>query len=71
MEVVKTYVIGTNNVLTAAIEAGSHLLKHRQRGIPIMGITKAIEEKIAVAKSRYSLWGQRHRYMPQYFMQRH
>ena len=59
MEAVKTNVIGTNNVLTAAIEAkvGAVIcLSTDKAAYPInaMGITKAIEEKIAVAKSRYS-----------------
>ena len=60
MEAVKTNVIGTDNVLTAAIEAGVGAvicLSTDKAAYPInaMGITKAIEEKIAVAKSRY--WG--------------
>ena len=51
--------IGTDNVLTAAIEAkvGAVIcLSTDKAAYPInaMGITKAIEEKIAVAKSRYS-----------------
>ena len=59
MEAVKTNVIGTDNVLTAAIEAGVQAvicLSTDKAAYPInaMGITKAIEEKIAVAKSRYS-----------------
>lgn len=59
MEAVKTNVIGTDNVLTAAIEAkvGAVIcLSTDKAAYPInaMGITKAIEEKIAVAKSRYS-----------------
>ena len=59
MEAVKTNVIGTDNVLTAAIEAGVKAvicLSTDKAAYPInaMGITKAIEEKIAVAKSRYS-----------------
>ena len=59
MEAVKTNVIGTDNVLTAAIEAGVEAvicLSTDKAAYPInaMGITKAIEEKIAVAKSRYS-----------------
>lgn len=59
MEAVKTNVIGTENVLTAAIEAkvGAVIcLSTDKAAYPInaMGITKAIEEKIAVAKSRYS-----------------
>ena len=59
MEAVRTNVIGTDNVLTAAIEAkvGAVIcLSTDKAAYPInaMGITKAIEEKIAVAKSRYS-----------------
>lgn len=59
MEAVKTNVIGTENVLTAAIEAGVGAvicLSTDKAAYPInaMGITKAIEEKVAVAKSRYS-----------------
>ena len=57
MEAVKTNVIGTDNVLTAAIEAkvGAVIcLSTDKAAYPInaMGITKAIEEKVAVAKSR-------------------
>ena len=59
MEAVKTNVIGTDNVLTAAIEAGVGAvicLSTDKAAYPInaMGTTKAVEEKIAVAKSRYS-----------------
>ena len=59
MEAVRTNVIGTDNVLTAAIEAGVSsviCLSTDKAAYPInaMGITKAIEEKVAVAKSRYS-----------------
>ena len=59
MEAVKTNVIGTDNVLTAAIEAGVECvicLSTDKAAYPInaMGITKAVEEKVAVAKSRYS-----------------
>ena len=59
MEAVKTNVIGTDNVLTAAIEAGVEsviCLSTDKAAYPInaMGITKAIEEKVAVAKSRMS-----------------
>lgn len=59
MEAVKTNVIGTDNVLTAAIEAGVGAvicLSTDKAAYPInaMGITKAIEENVAVAKSRYS-----------------
>ena len=60
MEAVKTNVIGTDNVLTAAIEAkvGAVIcLSTDKAAYPInaMGISKALEEKIAVAKSRNSL----------------
>ena len=51
MEAVRTNVIGTDNVLTAAIEAGVKAVICLSTD---KGITKAIEEKIAVAKSRYS-----------------
>ena len=59
MEAVKTNVIGTDNTLDAAIEAGVKCvicLSTDKAAYPInaMGISKAIEEKIAVAKSRYS-----------------
>ena len=59
MEAVRTNVIGTDNVLTAAIESGVECvicLSTDKAAYPInaMGITKAIEEKIAVAKSRFS-----------------
>lgn len=59
MEAVKTNVMGTDNVLTAAIEAGVEAvicLSTDKAAYPInaMGITKAVEEKVAVAKSRNS-----------------
>lgn len=59
MEAVKTNVVGTDNVLTAAIEEGVEAvicLSTDKAAYPInaMGITKAIEEKVAVAKSRMS-----------------
>ena len=59
MEAVKTNVIGTDNVLDAAIAADVKCvicLSTDKAAYPInaMGITKAIEEKIAVAKSRLS-----------------
>ena len=59
MEAVKTNVIGTDNTLDAAINAGVSCvicLSTDEAAYPInaMGITKASEEKIAVAKSRYS-----------------
>ena len=58
-EAVKTNVIGTDNTLDAAIDAGVKCvicLSTDKAAYPInaMGITKAIEEKIAVAKSRLS-----------------
>ena len=59
MEAVKTNVIGTDNTLDAAIDAGVKsviCLSTDKAAYPInaMGITKAIEEKVAVAKSRNS-----------------
>ena len=59
MQAVYTNVIGTDNVLTAAIEAKVKsviCLSTDKAAYPInaMGITKAIEEKVAIAKSRYS-----------------
>ena len=59
MEAVKTNIIGTDNVLTAAIEAGVEsviCLSTDNAAYPInaMGTSKAMEEKFAVAKSRYS-----------------
>ena len=59
MEAVKTNVIGTDNTLDAAIEAGVRCvicLSTDKAAYPVnaMGITKAIEEKVAVAKSRMS-----------------
>lgn len=59
MEAVRTNVIGTDNVLTASIEAGVGsviCLSTDKAAYPInaMGITKAIEEKVAVARSRNS-----------------
>lgn len=69
MEAVRTNVIGTDNVLTAAIEAGVEsviCLSTDKAAYPInaMGITKAIEEKVAVANREcpvrqnllYTLW---------------
>ena len=57
MEAVKTNVIGTDNVLTAAIEAGVEnvvCLSTDKAAYPVnaMGISKALEERVAVAKSR-------------------
>ena len=59
MEAVKTNVIGTDNTLDAAIDAGVKCViclstDKAAYHINAMGITKAIEEKIAVAKSRLS-----------------
>ena len=59
MEAVKTNVIGTDNTLDAAIDAGVKCvicLSTDKAAYPInaMGISKALEEKIAVAKSRNS-----------------
>lgn len=59
MEAVKTNVIGTDNVLTAAIEEGVEAvicLSTDKAAYPInaMGKTKALEESVAIAKSRYS-----------------
>ena len=60
MEAVKTNVIGTDNVLDVAIDCGVECvicLSTDKATYPInaMGISKALEEKIAVAKSRNSL----------------
>ncbi len=57
MEAVRTNVIGTENVLTAAIEHKVRsviCLSTDKAAYPVnaMGITKALEERIAVAKSR-------------------
>ncbi len=59
MEAVRTNVIGTDNVLTAAIDAGVKCvicLSTDKATYPInaMGISKALEEKVAIAKSRNS-----------------
>lgn len=59
MEAVRTNVIGTDNVLTAAIEEGVECvicLSTDKAAYPInaMGISKALEEKTAIAKSRMS-----------------
>lgn len=59
MEAVKTNVMGTENVLTAAIDEGVECvicLSTDKAAYPVnaMGLAKAIEEKVAVAKSRYS-----------------
>ena len=57
MEAVKTNVIGTDNVLTAAIDAGVRAvicLSTDKAAYPVnaMGASKAMMEKVAVAKSR-------------------
>ena len=57
LEAVKTNVLGTDNVLTAAIESGVHkviCLSTDKAAYPInaMGISKAMMEKVFVAKSK-------------------
>ncbi len=57
MEAVRTNVMGTDNVLTAAIEEGVKsviCLSTDKAAYPVnaMGITKALEERVSVAKSR-------------------
>ena len=57
MEAVRTNVIGTDNVLTAAIDEGVECvicLSTDKAAYPVnaMGISKAMEERVAVAKSR-------------------
>ncbi len=57
IEAVKTNVIGTENVLTAAIDEGVKsviCLSTDKAAYPVnaMGISKALEERVAVAKSR-------------------
>ena len=59
MEAVCTNVIGTDNVLTAAIDEGVEAvicLSTDKAAYPVnaMGITKALEERVAVAKARTS-----------------
>lgn len=59
MEAVRTNIIGTDNVLTAAIEEGVKsviCLSTDKAAYPVnaMGTSKAMEEKVAVAKSRNS-----------------
>ena len=59
MEAVRTNIIGTDNVLTAAIEEGVECvicLSTDKAAYPVnaMGTSKAMEEKVAVAKSRNS-----------------
>lgn len=57
IEAVKTNVLGTDNVLSAAIDEGVKsivCLSTDKAAYPVnaMGITKALEERVAVAKSR-------------------
>ena len=57
IEAVKTNILGTENVLDAAIERGVKkviVLSTDKAAYPVnaMGITKALEERVAVAKSR-------------------
>lgn len=57
MEAMRTNVVGTDNVLTAAIEEGVEsviCLSTDKAAYPVnaMGISKAMEERVAVAKSR-------------------
>ena len=57
MEAVQTNVVGTDNVLTAAIDEGVKCvicLSTDKAAYPVnaMGISKALEERVAVAKSR-------------------
>ena len=57
MEAVRTNIYGTENVLTAAIDEGVKCvicLSTDKAAYPVnaMGITKALEERVAVAKSR-------------------
>lgn len=59
MEAVKTNIIGTDNVLTAAIEEGVETvicLSTDKAAYPInaMGKSKSLEESVSIAKSRYS-----------------
>lgn len=59
MEAVRTNVLGTDNVLVAAIEEGVKsviCLSTDKAAYPVnaMGITKALEERVAVARSRTS-----------------
>lgn len=59
MEAMRTNVIGTDNVLTAAVEAGvksAICLSTDKAAYPInaMGMSKALEEKVAIARSRTS-----------------
>ena len=57
MEAVRTNIIGTDNVLTAAINEGVEkvvCLSTDKAAYPVnaMGISKALEERVAVAKAR-------------------
>jgi len=57
MEAVRTNIIGTDNVLTAAIEAGVKnvvCLSTDKAAYPVnaMGISKALEERVSVARAR-------------------
>lgn len=59
MEAVRTNVIGTENVLSTAIDAGVEsviCLSTDKAAYPVnaMGLSKAMEEKVAIAKSRTS-----------------
>ena len=59
MEAVRTNVMGTEHVLTAAIEAEVACvvcLSTDKAAYPVnvMGLTKALEERVAVAKSRHA-----------------
>ena len=59
MEAVRTNIIGTDNVLTAAVEEGVEsviCLSTDKAAYPVnaMGTSKAMEEKVAVARSRTS-----------------
>ena len=59
MEAVKTNIIGTDNVLTAAIEEGVEAViclstDKAAYTVNSMGKSKALEESVAIAKSRYS-----------------
>ena len=59
MEAVRTNVLGTDNVLTAAIDEGVKCvicLSTDKAAYPVnaMGVTKALEERVAVAKARTS-----------------
>lgn len=63
MEAVRTNVVGTDNVITASIDAGTDkmiLLSTDKAVYPInaMGISKSMAEKILVARSREAIAGQ-------------